>query len=227
MKFFTIFGSAVFAQKCEKPTDISNPNSELHCIGAGGNCGINEDFARKGWQAYLTVPGQTAENTVWTEAQKYCESMGMNLATVANEQEHKDLMTYTVEYGKCMTNVTNRPGNFFIALNRVNNHDEFKWTYRNAPGEEKTCLPYEFGDGLNKFETEDKLIDKFCVYMESGSGSNQSKNWKQVDCNKNPTGTQIGFVCQPRRDVEECKSGAAGFSSLSAMIFMLAYFLIE
>ena len=59
----------------------------------------------------------------------------MNLATIANEKEHQELMQYTVEYGKCMTNVTDRAGQFFIALNREDNYDDFQWTYRNAGGE--------------------------------------------------------------------------------------------
>ena len=54
----------------------------------------------------------------------------MNLVTVANEQEHDDLWEYTVQYGRCMTNVTFPEGQFFIGLAREDSYAEWQWQYR-------------------------------------------------------------------------------------------------
>ena len=63
--------------------------------------------------------------------------MGMNLVTVANEQEHDDLWQYTVDYGKCMTGLTTDPeGQFFIGLAREDSYAEWQWQYRNSAGQE-------------------------------------------------------------------------------------------
>ncbi len=53
----------------------------------------------------------------------------------------------------------------------------------------------------------------------------------QVDCNSNPTG-EIGFVCQPRRDFDECEGaenggGGAAFSTLSTILFFLTFSVFE
>ena len=66
--------------------------------------------------------------------------MGMNLVTVANEQEHSDLLEYTDQYGRCMTNVDSE-GQFFIGLAREDSYAEWQWQYRNSAGQEARLIP--------------------------------------------------------------------------------------
>ena len=106
--------------------------------------------------------------------------MGMNLVTVANEQEHDDLFEYTVQYGRCMTNVTYPEGQFFIGLAREDSYAEWEWQYRNSAGQEVTCPTYKYGDTLNKWPSEDFLIDENCVYMKTGANATKEINWTQV-----------------------------------------------
>ena len=67
MKLFSLFGASALAQSCKRPTDYNNPSSKDHCIGAGGDCDINETIWKSHkFQGYLMMP-ENNEVPVWSQ----------------------------------------------------------------------------------------------------------------------------------------------------------------
>ena len=62
---------------------------------------LNLSFTK--YQAYLWEPGKLEnEKATWPTALAYCNSIGMDLATVADEDEYLNLREYVMQYHRCM-----------------------------------------------------------------------------------------------------------------------------
>ena len=55
------------------------------------------------FQAYQRVPGASeTDKPTWDTAVQYCNSLGMDLATVADDDEYAVLREYVKQYDRCM-----------------------------------------------------------------------------------------------------------------------------
>ena len=67
MKLFSFLGASALAESCKRPDDFDNPSSKEHCIGAGGDCHIDETkWKWHEFQGYLKMP-ENNEVPVWTQ----------------------------------------------------------------------------------------------------------------------------------------------------------------
>ncbi|CAG5102829.1 Oidioi.mRNA.OKI2018_I69.chr1.g486.t1.cds [Oikopleura dioica] len=206
--------------KVPDPTLWGNPATD--CLGFGKECQIDKDLADQ-YQAYTREPGtQENEMPTWYTATDYCNSLGWDLATVADSTEYDSLREYVMQYERCMRKGIPTGTTFwYIGLARDHETAPFKWRYHLESGDSKHCPVEKFGDGRPYWgennppgsSAGDK--ERRCVYMRAGHEYDKNKAYFASRCDYNEN-SAIGFVCQKKRVKSRCgeNNGGGGASTV-------------